>query len=83
MHEQEYYVMLLVLSHLHLANPTFEIWQNQKTSVFFQMNARKLVFLLGLLKRLSVEFENLNIDSNLVVLGRKKVKEIYQNNVKN
>ena len=40
------------------------------------MNATKLAFSLGLLKRLSVEFENLNIDSNLVVLGRKKAKQI-------
>ena len=73
-----YFVVLLVLSHLQVANPTFGIWQYQNTNDLFQVNAKKLVFPLGLLMRLSVEFGNLN-----TALGRKKTKEIYQNNIKN
>lgn len=73
MHDQVYFVVLLVLSHLHEANPTFGIWQYQNTNDLFQVNAKKLVFPLGLLMRLSVEFGNLN-----TALGRKKTKEIYQ-----
>ena len=49
------------------------IWQYQNTNDLFQVNAKKLVFPLGLLMRLSVEFGNLN-----TALGRKKTKEIYQ-----
>ena len=75
--------MLPVLSHLLVANPAFEIWQDQN-NYLFQMNAKKLVFPLGVLKRLIVEFRNLNIDSNLVVLGRKnKNEKRYQNYIKN
>ena len=35
MHHKQYFVVLLVKSHLHVADPAFEIWQYKKNNDLF------------------------------------------------
>lgn len=70
-HDKQYFAVLLIVSHLHVADPAFEIWQHQNKILTLGLT-------LTCLKRLRVEFGNFNIDSHLVVLDCRKARQMYQ-----